>query len=184
MSTNYTSGYITISKSNSIDMIICKRVKWIKILARVIIFVILFIFLCNFYLVGQLSDYFKHRTTVTSRHETKTSLEPPLITVCTEPTFKQSVGNEFGFWYNPDVYENKIPNLTFPQTFSKLSYILNRDYMIKLEYGDMIDDKMIVEGSNQIWHKTFIVQSIQTAYHGTCLELITLKLVGRNILKI
>ena len=145
--------------------------KWVQIIARILLFVILFSFLCNFYLVDHLSDYFKHRTTVTSRYETKDNLEPPLITICMEPVFKTSVARMFGFWYNFDVFQKPVPNSTFSQAFSKLSYILNRDYMVKLEYGDMKEGQITVEGNNQIGSDTFIIQSIQTGFHGTCLNI-------------
>ena len=90
-----------------------------------------------------------------------------------ESAFKQSVGKKFGLWYNPDVYFNQVPNFTFPQAFSKLSYILNRDYMIKLEYAGMIEDKIVVEGNNQMGSEIFKVHLIQTAYHGTCVNIHT-----------
>ena len=145
--------------------------RWVKILAKILLFVLLFIFLCNFYLVDHLTDYFKHRTTVTSRYETKEILEPPLITICMEPAFKHSIGNEFGFWYNFDVFQKQVPNLTFPQAYSKLSYILNRDFEVTLEYGDMQGGQKVVEGKNQIGSTQFVVQSIVTGYHGTCLNI-------------
>ena len=145
--------------------------KWFKIVVKIALFAILLILFCHFYMVDQLTDYFRHRTTMTSRFETKDSFEPPLITICTEPVFKQSVGKKFGFWYNFHVFEKQVPNLTFPQAYSSLSYILNKDYKVKLKDKDMSKGQYLVVGNNQVGSNTFIVQSIQTGYHGTCLNI-------------
>ena len=73
---------------NLITFIKMLAIKWIKILTRLILYILLFAFFCYFYMIEQMSDYIKGRTTVTSRFEEVEYLEPPTITLCMHPLFK------------------------------------------------------------------------------------------------
>ena len=84
-------------------------------------------------MIEQMSDYLTKRTTVTSRTETFKVLEPPTITICMEPVFKTSIAKQFEIFHSTDVHNIDIPNFAFSETFSKLSYILNRDYELYFE---------------------------------------------------
>ena len=144
-------------------------IKWIIIFAKVILYVTLFTFFTYFYMVNQMSDFFKRRTTEARQTDVPTIvLEPPTITICLKPTLKTSVAKEYGVATNDegDFLFKNIP-------FEEIGYVLNRDYQMELGYGARSDfwiyEKVKVhEGTLMISGKEFQVDSIQTLIHGLC----------------
>ena len=70
--------------------------KWIKLLSIIILYVLLFILFCYFYIIDQMNDFIKGRTTVASRIEKVESVEPPTVTICLNPPYKSSKLTSFG----------------------------------------------------------------------------------------
>ena len=150
------------------------NLQYIKLLVSVLLYVSLLVLFCVFYLVGQLQDFFKGRTTITSRLEKAEYLEPPTLTVCFDPPFKTSVARRFGLAHHFDYQTKALPSGTdYGQRFHQLSYILNEDYNVSMSVFDFNRESKteINEGFNDVDGLPFEVMSIQSSTSGTCLNI-------------
>ena len=68
----------------------------IKLLVTILLYLLLLILFCLFYLVDQMEDFIQGRTTITSRLEKVNFLEPPTLTLCFDPPFKLSIFEKYG----------------------------------------------------------------------------------------
>ena len=123
-----------------------------------------------------MTDFFKGRTTITSRIERPNTLEPPTMTICFDPPFKTSVARQFGLVEHFDYRVLELPSgISYGQRFQKLSYLLDEDYKVKM--SKMSLDKpgkntsKIGEGSNTVNGQVFDVMQIQSSFSGTCLNI-------------
>ena len=121
-------------------------------------------------MIEQMSDYVKGRTTITSRTEKVSELEPPTMTLCLDPALKTSVAQEFGFSIDDDLFYKDVPTLPFPQRFEKLSYILNQDFELAMDLN-YHDSTEVIEGIVTIDDQPFEIDHIQTMGHGTCIKI-------------
>ena len=90
----------------------------LKILSRIVIYGCLAAFFFAFYLQDQMSDFLLRRTTVTSRIEQVSELDPPTLTICMDPPFKVSFAKKFNFSnaggsLELDLDSKMVPNLDF-----------------------------------------------------------------------
>ena len=148
----------------------------IKLLVTILLYLLLLILFCLFYLVDQMEDFIQGRTTITSRLEKVKSLEPPTLTLCFDPPFKTSVARKFGLVHHYDYRYKALPNGTdYGQRFHQLSYILNQDYKVSMSNYDFNPENRtysnINEGTNTVDGLTFEVMSIQSSTSGTCLNI-------------
>ena len=146
-------------------------VKVIKILATLCLYLALFAFFCYFYLIEQMTDYFKRNMIVTSRIEEVDVLEPPTFTICIDPPFKTSVAAKYDYADQADIFRKDVPKTSFADRFTNLSYILNQDYDIHLTLHESIHNEgkvRLVDGTNMIRGKKYQVQPIMTWAHGIC----------------
>ena len=103
----------------------------IKIGVRVVVYLLLFALFSYFYLVEQMSDFFKGRTTLTSRTEEVEALEAPTAIICmSAPSIKRSVAIQLKLNSTTQMFFKDIPNATFPEVIEKTSFHLNQDYEI------------------------------------------------------
>ena len=99
---------------------------------RIVSHLILFVFFVQFYLMDEMGDYMADRITTTSRFEEVSELKFPTITICMDPPQKPSVALMYGFETLFDINRKDIPNTTLYKRFEVLSYILNKDFSIKI----------------------------------------------------
>ena len=120
-------------------------------------------------MIDQMTDFFKGRTTVTSRLQKASELEPPTITICLDPPFKTSVAKIYDFASKYDIFAKDVPNTTYEERFENLSYNLIESLQIKLSCC-VFDGKQVVLnlGTNGIKDQWFDVKPLQTVRHGTC----------------
>ena len=145
--------------------------KIFKLTVQIILYSALTTFFVYFYLVDQMRDFIRGRTTITSRFENVSELEPPTLTVCVNPRFKLSVALDFGMnfsWYQSIPVSNTS---SYGEQFSKLSYILNQDYKIKMAIVKSRYFELVL-GNNALETWTFEIKEIQTALHGTCVAIV------------
>ena len=95
-----------------------RLINLVKVSARIILYLILFVAFYYFYLLNSLNAYLSNLTTFASRYEEVQSLEPPTITLCMEPGQKFSVmTNKFNITSYPHVISGvekvEPPNITF-----------------------------------------------------------------------
>ena len=148
------------------------KVECIRAFAQIILYLALGTFFTCFYMLNQMSDYLKSRTTEAKQTDVPTTvLEPPTLTICLNPSLKTSVAKELGVTSNDkeDFLFKNIP-------FKEIGYVLNRDYEIELGYGDQSDSWVyekvkLYEGTLTISNKEFFVESIQTLVHGLCYKI-------------
>ena len=144
-------------------------IKWMKILARIILYVLLFAFFCYFYMIDQMADYIKGRTTVTSRFEEVEYLEPPTITVCMHPLFKPTIMASYGL-----TDQNQFPSGAFDgkpleELWYLFSYVLGRDFTIEMEIDGEV--KNVSKGLVTYGNLSYEVKPFQTIDHGTCYKI-------------
>ena len=147
-------------------------IEWIKILARVILYILLFVFFCSFYMIDQMKNYIKGRTTVTSRFEEVEYLEPPTITLCMHPLFKPTKMAASGLTDQGDVLFTDFTNETLEDRLEFFSYLLGRDYEIEMAIDEK-DEKVhfwnsLSVGIENFDNRSYEVQPIQTLAYGTC----------------
>ena len=107
-----------------------------------------------------MGDYVKDRTTTTSRFEEVEVSDFPSITICMDPPQKPSVAKQYGYKRMVDIHFNDVPNITLPERFEASSYILNKDFSIKVD-----DDKDFLKlGENE----EFVVRPMVTFFEGIC----------------
>ena len=147
----------------------------IKVLVTLSLYLALFAFFCHFYLIEQMTDYFKRNKIVSSRIEEVKVLEPPTFTICIDPPFKTSVAEKYGYDDQMDVFKKDVPNITYAERFTSLSYILEEDYDIYLSLNTSIhnsyhsEHKVKLEnGTNMVDGKNYSVTPIMTWAHGIC----------------
>ena len=141
--------------------------KLIKVGLRVVVYLLLLALFSYFYMVEQMSDFFKGRTTLTSRTEEVDKLEPPTTTICMSPTMKKSVAEQLKFygW-------SGLPNdTTYPEAISETNFILNRDYELFLSFLNHDEKTKLHIGDMKVDGRKFLVDSIITGGHGTCTKI-------------
>ena len=150
-----------------------QNTKWIKVCLRAVVYLILLVLFFYFYMVEQMSDFFKGRTTLTSRTEKVKDLEPPTTTVCMSPSMKRSVAKQMKFQH----VLMGVPNdTTYPKAIAETNYILNRDYELYLGFLNPDDpytytNTKLHMGEMKVSRKKFLVDSIVTVGHGTCTKI-------------
>ena len=144
------------------------QTKWLKILVKTVIYLLLLTFFCYFYLIGQMNDFFKKRTTVTSRLEKVKALEPPTMTFCLEPPFKSSAFLPYKLTKAADILYHDFPNETLGQRFDTVSYKIGFDFNIAYNLIALNGGPGSNEGFLQETNHLFDVQPIQTIHLGTC----------------
>ena len=116
-------------------------------------------------MIDQMSDFIKGRTTVTSRIEEVKSLEPPTVTVCFYPPYKQSKLIELGIT-NP---YDKAFNTSFEERINSMSYSLGQDLSMNLTLSLGYDF-----ASSRSWtvptetDSSFNMQPVISLQHGKC----------------
>ena len=79
------------------------KVEIIKAFAQIILYLALGTFFICFYMLDQMSDYFKSQTTEAKQTDVPTTvLEPPTLTICLNPSLKTSVAKELGIATNDE----------------------------------------------------------------------------------
>ena len=145
------------------------RAYWIKATIRVLLLLGLLALFFSFYMKDQLSDFLQNRTTFTSRIKEMKNPYFPTATICIEPNQKISVAKTFGFSSYLDIFDRDIPNLTYIETFEKLSYRLGKDYEVIMDPLEIID----VSGGKFTYGTSteFTVSPIFTLNFGLCTKI-------------
>ena len=121
-----------------------------------------------------MSDFFMGRSSVTSRIENVDSLEFPTLTFCMTPSQKTSVAEKYGFTEHFDIASKEVPNTTYGERMTHLSYHLNKDYEIHLNmkntttYQNGSEMVKLKEGHITLGGVNLEVRSIKGLHLGTC----------------
>ena len=130
----------------------------------------LFFVFCYFYMIDQLNDFIKGRSTITSRFEKAPFLEPPTVTICLTIPLKPSVSLEYNFTSQYDIFFKEEPNITLPKRFENLGYLLNRDFQIKI-ITKTWKRVYLQEGLNDFEGYKYEVMNLKTAFNGMCYKI-------------
>ena len=139
---------------------------------KITFFLALFFLFGYFYMYDQMSAFIKGRTTITTRLKDVDELEIPTISVCMNPGLKGSVVKSFGFVKYYDWIYADVDGSTTSEVIGNLSYILNKDYRIRLEddyFGN--DAKELNLGTNVVNNRKYMVESFVTWQYGTCYKI-------------
>ena len=146
-----------------------EKSRLLSLILRLITHLCLFIFFVKFYLIEEMGDYIADRVTTTSRFEEVVESEFPTITICMDPPQKQSVAKMYGFQSVIGINMIDVPNTTLSERFEATSYILKKDFSIKVyivhsTFYKKFDLKIGVNGP-------FLIEPIVTWYHGICYKM-------------
>ena len=133
---------------------------------QIVSHLILFVFFVQFYLMDEMGDYMADRITTTSRFEEVSELKFPTITICMDPPQKPSVALMYGFKRLFDINWKDVPNTTLYERFESTSYILNKDFSIKINLFEKQKDYLLVGDSDN-----YFVEPIVTAHQGICYKI-------------
>ena len=167
------SGLLSISSIKPTKML---AIKWIQILARLILYILLFAFFCLFYMIDQMSDYIKGRTTVSSRFEEVDSFEPPTVTVCMFPPYQPTKMSLYGLEDEANVIFQDFVNQTLENRMNFLGYLLERDFTIEMslylgDEGMENLSKNVEVGVMQFDNMPIRVQAIYSQVYGVCYKI-------------
>ena len=132
---------------------------------KILLFVLLLVNFIWFYMYDQITDFIKRRTSITTRFVQAQTIEPPTITFCFSPAQKPSVATAYGFTTFGDWQFREIEGTTIEQRVNNLSYILNRDYKLKLK------NVLLEEGTNFIDDLEYEVKPVLAWAEGICCKI-------------
>ena len=135
-------------------------------IVRIIIYTLLLACYLIFYLKGQLSNYIKGRTTISSRFEEATEFEWPTVTLCMSSPQKASIANANGFTCSCNAFSKEPNNQTLLERFEELSYMLDKDFTIQITKRE--GKEWYSQWKNVEETSDFEVKVIRTTLHGTC----------------
>ena len=144
--------------------------KVVKYFLKALIYFGLFFVFCYFYMVDQMNDFIRGRRTVSSRFEEAEVLEPPTITICMDIPLKPSVSNQYGFANQYSLIFGNKPNLSNPEKFDLMGYVLNRDYEIQVTTKTW-NRVLLREGFNDFEGDKYDVMKLKTFFHGICYKI-------------
>ena len=140
----------------------------------------------------QMYDFTMHRTTMSARFGEVDQIEFPTMTICAQEGMKISKLQKYGLVENKHLLQNRFfnkenpnyigqPNQSLTQTFDELSYILNRDFVLKVSHQSFYDGQVHLKlGHNSIppgkrsgvkqgdMPDYYQVEPIKTYLFGTC----------------
>ena len=114
-----------------------------------------------------MGDFIARRATTTSRLEQVTESEFPTITICMDPPLKPSVASKYGFKWELDLHMIDVPNTTLLEKMEALSYMIDKDFSIKITTKDELHAVDLKVGSN----KRFFIEPVITFKHGICYKM-------------
>ena len=132
--------------------------KWLKIIFCFLLHFSLLALYIKVYLVNEISDFIKGRTTISHRFEKSDQVELPTLTICMDPPLKPSLASKFGLISQYDIHFKDLPNMTTMEKWNHVSYVMNRDFVVYIYHT------LMHEGVNEL----FVVERIITSREGTC----------------
>ena len=148
-----------------------RKLKLLKNLLDVILFLILFISFLVLYFINETDNYLKASTTFASRTQEVNMFSRPLLVFCFEPCYKPSIYGNVSTDLTYIFEKNDLTKEEGLADFLKhASYKLNEDIQIELQIWD--DEKIVEynleEGKNLMDNFQFDVYRIQTVKYGLC----------------
>lgn len=139
---------------------------------KVMMYALLLTLFVQYYLRDYAAEYFKNRSTFTSVTKHQYTLPLPNIIVCTDPSFKPSKAEKYGYSFASQIWNDKEEK--YKQfyhspwdTYQKLSYLINKD--VKFRVGPHWKaEKTLREGVNFVRNHTIKVSKLATYRHGLC----------------
>ena len=147
-----------------------KGKKVVKHFLKALIYFVLFYVFYYFYMVDQRKNLIRVRRTGSSRFEEAEVLEPPTITICMDIPLKPSVSNQYGFANQYSLIFGNKPNLSNPEKFDLMGYVLNRDYEIQVTTKTW-NRVLLREGFNDFEGDKYDVMKLKTFFHGICYKI-------------
>ena len=105
---------------------------------KVMMYALLMTLFVQYYLRDYAAEYFKNRSTFTSVTKHQYTLPLPNIIVCTDPSFKPSKAEKYGYSFASQIWNDKEEK--YKQfyhspwdTYQKLSYLINKDVKFRVD---------------------------------------------------
>ena len=143
-----------------------------KLLVLGFLFLVLLGLYLKFYFFEEVNQYTKDATTFSSIFEKRQKLDMPTVVLCMRPSVLPSMKEQFDYQQFFEIkYEEELreSNQSVWEIAEKISYKLNRDYILQLR-GDAFDDitSNLDQGVNVVNGVKIEVLEIATSRHGMC----------------
>ena len=100
-------------------------------LVKASLFIIFLVLYISLYLIQELREYSKGRTTISSTFQEREKFPLPTILICMDPGIKPSMKEKYGynqFYRFKDKDDYKVTNMTMWEFAEEISYAFNRDF--------------------------------------------------------
>ena len=136
------------------------------------LFLVLLGLYLKFYFLNEAKEYGKGATTFSSTFEKREKLDMPTMVFCMRPSVLPSMTEQFDYQQLFEIkYDDELreSNQSVWEIAEKISYKLNRDYLLQLR-GDAFDDitANLDNGVNVVNGVKIEVLEIATSRHGMC----------------
>ena len=152
------------------------------IFAKFIIFTGLVVTFYFLYFQSVFKQFSDGLTNLAVSRKTFNSVQLPNITICSG--FNEAVFKEYDittmYFYNPDPKAKVSKNATIPSVFNDVTYQLNRDFQIGIDFHYSTPNPTILTiGHNQVTYtgmmETFEVKEFPSVFHGMCYVILPVK---------
>ena len=149
-----------------------RRAKVSKLIVLGFLFLVLLGLYLKFYFLNEAKEYGKGATTFSSTFEKREKLDMPTMVFCMRPSVLPSMTEQFDYQQLFEIkYDDELreSNQSVWEIAEKISYKLNRDYLLQLR-GDAFDDitANLDNGVNVVNGVKIEVLEIATSRHGMC----------------
>ena len=137
-----------------------------KTVLKLILFIILLLIFCYFYLVSEVDNFMKKSTTFSNKYVQSEMIQEPNLLICMKPGLKRSKAKYYNFTLEESLIFTKEDrhfiknNMTLWQVYEDMSYKHSEDFFIEATNAATLG-------------KIKSIQSIATYFHGLC-HLITM----------
>ena len=142
--------------------------KYRKSFIQGILYLILLVLYINFYLIGEIQNYIKGSTALSSRTEKVEFLEAPYMTLCFQRSFKPSMLQKYGLPEHTEHFKDLYKALKFKgmdmdmEMYKNFSYKHEEDFDIKLT-------KLKFRNGSKLYEPiSFEIQKVVTFRNGLC----------------
>ena len=149
-----------------------RHAKVSKLIVLGFLFLVLLGLYLKFYFLNEAKEYGKGATTFSSTFEKREKLDMPTMVFCMRPSVLPSMTEQFDYQQLFEIkYDDELreSNQSVWEIAEKISYKLNRDYLLQLR-GDAFDDitANLDNGVNVVNGVKIEVLEIATYRHGMC----------------
>ena len=142
--------------------------KYQKFYIEGILYLILLIIYINFYLIGEVQNYMKESTALSSRTEKVEFLEAPHMTLCFQPSFKPSTLQKYGLPEYMEHFKDLYKALKLKGMDMDMEMYENFGYKYGEDFDITLTKLKFTNGTKLYESISFHIQKVVTFRNGLC----------------